>query len=99
MSRYPAGWERLRVVCYDRDRKANAPCHICKGKRGPIRYDLRPSSDPMAYEPDHLYPFDEYPELALLPENIAAAHMTCNRARGKRAVLDPLGNTSRKWGQ
>lgn len=95
---YEADWQRLRVQCYERDRKAGAECHICHGRYGPIRYDLRPSSDPLAYEPDHILNRHDHPELALCPENIGASHMRCNRARGKRAGLDPLGNQSRRWG-
>ena len=44
-------WQRLRLQCYERDRKRGAPCHIC-GQ--PIDYSLAPSSAPDAYEPDHL---------------------------------------------
>ena len=88
-------WQRLRVQCYERDRKANAPCHIC-GQ--PIDYRLRPSSTPDAYEPDHLRDVRKHPELALLPENVAASHRKCNRARGRKAGVNELGNRSRDWG-
>ena len=63
----------------------------------PIRYDLAPSSTPDAYEPDHLRSVDRYPELALLPENVAPSHMRCNRARGKKAGIDNIGNRTRDW--
>ena len=88
-------WQRLRLECYRRDRARRAPCHIC-GQR--IDYGAKPSSTPDSYEPDHLRSVDAYPELALLPENVAPAHRRCNRARGKRAGIDEMGNRTRDWG-
>jgi len=63
----------------------------------PIDYAARPSSTPDSYEPDHLRDVDRHPELALLPENVGAAHRKCNRARGKRAGVDEMGNRTRDW--
>jgi len=87
-------WQRLRLQCYERDRKRGAPCHLC---HQPIDYSLKPSSTPDAYEPDHLRDVDTHPELALLPENVAPSHRRCNRARGKKAGVNELGNRSRDW--
>ena len=87
-------WKRLRRKCFERDRARRAPCHIC-GQA--IDYSLAPSSCPDAYEPDHLRDVFKYPELALLPENVAASHRRCNRARGRKAGVDDLGNRSRDW--
>lgn len=87
-------WQRLRVECFKRDRAKGAACHVCNQ---PIRYDLKPSSAPDAYEPDHLRDVKTHPELALLPENVAPSHMRCNRARGKKAGIDAMGNRSRDW--
>jgi len=87
-------WQRLRVECFKRDKAKNAVCHICGM---PIRYDLKPSSAPDAYEPDHLRDVKKHPELALLPENVAPSHTRCNRSRGRRAVIDAMGNRSRDW--
>jgi 5-methylcytosine-specific restriction endonuclease McrA len=87
-------WQRLRVECFERDRARNAPCHLC-GQA--IDYRLKPSSSPDAYEADHIRDVDTRPELALLPENVAASHRRCNRARGKKAGIDNLGNRSRDW--
>ena len=87
-------WQRLRVDCYERDKSRRAPCHIC-GQ--PIRYDLKPSSHPDSYEPDHLRDVNSHPELALLPENVAPSHRRCNRARGKKAGIDNIGNRTRDW--
>lgn len=92
--RSSTAWQKLRVKCYERDRARDAPCHIC-GQR--IRYDVAPSSTPDSYEPDHLRSVDRYPELALLPENVGPAHRKCNRARGKKAGIDNLGNATRDW--
>ena len=87
-------WRRLRVQCYERDRARRAPCHIC-GQA--IDYGAKPSSTPDSYEPDHLRDVDRHPELALLPENVGPSHRRCNRARGKRATMKPLGHPSRDW--
>lgn len=90
-------WKLLRLQCYRRDRKANAPCGICKGAEGPIDYEAKPSSHPLAYEPDHILPRATHPELALAADNIQPAHRKCNRAKGKRAAINPLGKPSREW--
>lgn len=92
-----AAWKRLRLQCYRRDRAAGAGCWLCHGAYGPIDYDAKPGSHPLAYEPDHIHPRATHPELELVPDNIAAAHVRCNRARGKRAVVDVLGSQSREW--
>ncbi len=86
-------WRSLRVSCYRRDRRANAPCWIC-GQ--PINYALKPSSAPDAYEPDHVRDVKTRPELAFDPGNIAASHRSCNRGRGTREV-DGIGQPSRVW--
>lgn len=90
-------WKRLRLICYHRDKQANAPCGICKGAEGPIDYSAKPSSTPTSYEPDHILPRHTHPELGLVAGNIQAAHRKCNRAKGKRATLNPLGKPSREW--
>lgn len=89
-----AAWRRLRRQCYERDRARDARCHIC-GQR--IDYALAPSSAPDAYEADHLRDVDTHPELALLPENVGPSHRRCNRARGRKAGIDNVGNRSRDW--
>lgn len=87
-------WQKLTRQCFERDKARNAPCHIC-GQ--PIDYSLKQSSAPDAYESDHLRDVDTHPELALLPENVAPSHRRCNRARGKKAGVNELGNRSRDW--
>lgn len=92
--RWTAAWRRLRRQCFERDRAKSAPCHIC-GQR--IDYSLGYSTGRDAYEADHLVDVSNHPELALLPENVGASHQRCNRARGKKAGIDNLGNRSRDW--
>ena len=88
-------WPYVRKQAWDRDRKARAVCHIC-GQ--PIDYSVRPSSEPWAWEPDHVLPVSQHPELELDLNNIKASHMECNRARSdnKFASVD-LGMQSRIW--
>ena len=90
-----SGWNRVRQIAWDRDRKARAVCHIC-GQ--PIDYTLKPSSDPNSWEPDHVIPVSQAPELELDLNNIKASHMQCNRARGdnKFSRID-IGMRSRIW--
>lgn len=51
----------------------------------------------MSYEPDHYLSVAEHPELELCASNVRASHMCCNRARGKRAGIDEIGQRSRVW--
>lgn len=95
--RRTAEWRRLAQQCFARDRIANAECANCKGANGPIRYDEPYSSGPWSYEADHIFPVEDHPELALDPSNVQASHRRCNRSRGKRSVMDALGNRSREW--
>ena len=87
-------WPYIRKMAWDRDRKNRAPCHIC-GER--IDYSIKPSSAPLSWEPDHLRPVSVAPELELDLNNIAAAHMRCNRQRGNGAVETNIGRRSRLW--
>ena len=87
-------WKRLRVECYRRDKARNAECVHCHQR---IDYNAKPSSTPDSYEPDHKLPVETHPELALLPENVQPSHRRCNRARGKKAGVDNIGNKTRDW--
>lgn len=89
-----SGWQRIRKLAWDRDRKARAVCHIC-GER--IDYSLAPSTAPLSYEPDHLQPVSKCPELELDLNNVAAAHMRCNRQRGAGSNDGAIGQRSRIW--
>lgn len=87
-------WRKLRVQCYQRDKMLNAPCHIC-GQ--PIDYKAKPSTTAKSYEPDHVISPKLRPDLAEVPENVRAAHMSCNRSKRDKAGIDELGRTSRRW--
>ena len=86
--------ERVRPACYRRDAAVQAPCWIC-GQ--PIDYTAAPGT-PDAWEPDHYYSPDDYPELAEDMTNIRPSHSSCNRSRHKGEKDDlNIGNTTRKW--
>ena len=96
----PAGrdtwrWRNIvRPACRRRDEHANAPCWIC-GQ--PIDYTI-PDGQPDAWSPDHVYTVAEHPEFAEDPANIRAAHLACNKSRGRRGrATTNLGNQSRAW--
>lgn len=94
MERKTSRWRVIRKMAWDRDRKRGTPCHIC-GE--PIDYGLRPSSSPLAWEPDHIQPFSSAPELELDLNNIAASHTRCNRQRGNGKQHKDVGQHSRIW--
>ena len=87
-------WQRIRRLAWDRDRRSKAVCHIC-GER--IDYTLKPSSAPLAWEPDHLIPYSKAPELELDLNNIKASHRRCNRQRGNGEQDNGIGMRSRIW--
>lgn len=96
MARDPRGtrrWRELRRRLYKRDRAANSPCWIC-GQ--PIDYRAEAGS-PDAWEPDHVMPVADHPELALDPGNIKPAHCSCNRSRGSGRAEASIGNPTRNW--
>ena len=88
-------WPYIRRMAWDRDRRAQAVCHIC-GQ--PIDYYLKPSSADTSWEPDHLIPVAQRPDLELDLLNIKASHKKCNRARGDGTNGENvLGMQSRIW--
>lgn len=94
MSDRSSRWPYIRKQAWDRDRQARAVCHIC-GER--IDYSLKPSSAPLAWEPDHILPVSRAPELELDLNNIKASHTRCNRQRGAGTGDNALGQRSRIW--
>lgn len=96
------GWDstagrRVRMQCFRRDQANDAVCVWC-GE--PIDYSLGPYSrggDTMAWSPEHLKPRSRYPQLALEPTNIVAAHFHCNASRGTKAGMSELGKPTRSW--
>ena len=87
-------WPYVRKQAWNRDRKIKAVCHIC-GE--PIDYTIPASSAPLSWEPDHLRPVKNAPELELDLNNIAPSHMRCNRQRGTGSNDMALGKRSRIW--
>lgn len=71
----------------------NAPCGICGGRLGPIRYD-QPSdaSHPLSFVIDEIRPISKHklfgydsPEAAARDwNNLQAAHYCCNAAKGNK---------------
>lgn len=71
----------------------NAPCGICGGRLGPIRYD-EPSDaqHPLSFVIDEIRPVSKWREFAYdSPEqaaqdwaNLQAAHYCCNQAKGNK---------------
>ena len=90
-------WRIVRKMAYERDKAANAPCHLCGM---PIDYEL-PSGDPMSWEPDHIRPVaaiddgDLYTQLSL--DNLAPSHRICNQQAGAKRTRNHLGHQSRRW--
>ena len=88
-------WPYIRKMAWDRDRKVKAVCWICGM---PIDYSVAPSSTDQSWEPDHVIPVHQNPDLELDLNNIKASHRTCNRARGDGTNgNNDLGQQSRIW--
>lgn len=91
--RWSRRYSLLRGRFRDKCEKVKAPCHLC-GQ--PIDYSI-PSGDPMAWECDHFYPVEDYPELFEDPANFRPSHKDCNGSRGRDEVKPTLGTPSREW--
>lgn len=88
-TKYRRERKRFRAKC----EAVKAPCHLCG--QG-IDYTI-PSGDPNAWECDHFYPVEDYPELAEDPANFRPSHKDCNGSRGRDAVRPTLGTPSEEW--
>lgn len=83
----------LRRKYQQRFRAMGAPCGICGGRLGPIRYD-EPSdaAHPLSFVIDEIRPvsrwrefgYDSASDAAQDFENLQAAHWACNAAKGAR---------------
>ena len=81
----------LRRKYRERFRAQNAPCGICRGALGPIRYD-HPSdaAHPLSFVIDEIRPVSRWQEFGYAsPEaaaqdwsNLQAAHYCCNAMKG-----------------
>lgn len=73
----------------------DAPCGICKGRFGPIRYD-EPSDykHPLSFVIDEIHPISKYKEFGYPSkeaacndwDNLQAAHYCCNAAKSDKTV-------------
>jgi len=89
--RYKNG--NLRRKQRARFKAMGAPCGICGGRLGPIRYDDPSDGDhPLSFVIDEIKPISKWkmygyssPEAAAQdPHNIQAAHRCCNAAKGAK---------------
>ena len=74
----------------------NAPCGICGGRLGPIRYD-QPSdaSHPLSFVIDEIRPISKHKQFGYETReaaaqdwnNLQAAHYCCNAAKGDRTSI------------
>ena len=81
----------LRRKYRERFKKMAAPCGICGGRLGPIRYD-QPSDPqhPLSFVIDEIRPISRWREFGYEspaaaagdPENTAPAHWVCNQVKG-----------------
>ena len=95
--RYSNG--NLRRKYRQRFKAMDAPCGICRGRLGPIRYD-EPSdaAHPLSFVIDEIKPVSKwrqfgYPSPAAAAQdwdNLQAAHYCCNQAKGARLPGDFL---------
>ncbi len=77
----------------------DAPCGICRGRLGPIRYD-EPSNaqHPLSLALDEIKPISKWrqfgyasPEAAAQDlSNIQASHWICNAQKGAKVGYDPF---------
>jgi len=74
-----------------------APCHICNGKLGAIRYDEpSDSKHPLSFVIDEIIPIKYWKQAGYNspsaaaddPENIAPAHWICNARKGAKLNFD-----------
>jgi len=71
----------------------DAPCAICRGRLGPIHYD-EPSDPqhPLSFVIDEILPVSRWKQFgydspwaaAQDPNNVQAAHLVCNAAKGAK---------------
>ena len=95
--RYSNG--NLRRKYRQRFKAMDAPCGICRGRLGPIRYD-EPSdaAHPLSFVIDEIKPVSKWRQFGYASpaaaaqdwDNLQAAHYCCNQAKGARLPGDFL---------
>ena len=95
--RYANG--NLRRKYRARFKAMGAPCGICNGRLGPIRYD-EPSDakHPLSFVIDEIKPISRYRQFGYDSKeeaagdwnNLQAAHYCCNLAKGNRVETDKI---------
>ena len=104
---YGAAWRKVRSRVLSGQ---PSHCYLCRGARGPIRYDLK-YPHPLSPSVDHVIPastFDHLPDaaraIAMYDEaNLKPCHKVCNDEKSgglaPAGALEPLQpNPGRKWG-
>lgn len=95
--RYANG--NLRRRMQQRFRAMGAPCAICGGRLGPIRYeDPSDAKHPLSFVIDERRPVSRWREFGYAspaaaaqdPENVQAAHWACNAAKGARVRVPAM---------
>ena len=108
--RYANG--NLRRKYRARFKAMGAPCGICKGKLGPIRYD-EPSDarHPLSFVIDEIRPISRYKQFGYESKeeaagdwnNLQAAHYCCNAAKSDRVgnvretILPKINQSDGEW--
>ncbi|MGL3150660.1 HNH endonuclease [Microbacterium sp. A82] len=93
-------WRRIARKVRAQGRAANTPCHLCRGRLGPIDYREQRQADaearargeywlvgqprPLALDVDHLTPHAAGGKDTL--ENAAPSHSACNRSAGAKGA-------------
>lgn len=93
--RYHNGNYRRKIRA--RFKAMGAPCGICHGKLGEIRYDQKSCAEnPLSFCVDEIHPVSRWrefgydsPEAACMdPNNVQAAHWCCNAAKSNHIPGD-----------
>jgi hypothetical protein len=84
-------WQQLRARFKAHCKQRNLLCHICV-ERGDIEharidYDAEPLR-PLAFEADHVRPWETHEHLRYEWNNLAPSHSRCNRQRGRRMQVN-----------
>lgn len=64
----------------------DAPCHLCLGERGPIRYESTDPRDPFRFTADHVDAVAATGGASLKHGRLMPSHATCNSSRGAKTV-------------